>query len=148
MTQAPQAPALLDRHAFLYSVVIPVYNSEKFVGRTVDEVVRTFREAGLRLELVLVNDGSPDDVWPVLEAKAAEYDEVVAVNLLRNYGQHTANVAGFAESTGDYVITMDDDLQNPPDQALVLIDKAMEGYDCVFARFEQKQAAGYRRLGS
>ena len=142
------APDVLDKHAFLYSVVIPVYNSEAFVGRTVDEVVRTFREAGLRLELVLVNDGSPDDVWPVLEAKAQEYDEVVALNLLHNYGQHTANLAGFRESRGDYVITMDDDLQNPPDQALVLIDKAMEGYDCVFAQFEQKQAAGYRRLGS
>ncbi|UAL30689.1 glycosyltransferase family 2 protein [Nocardioides rotundus] len=142
------APDVLDKHAFLYSVVIPVYNSEAFVGRTVDEVVRTFREAGLRLELVLVNDGSPDNVWPVLEAKAQEYDEVVALNLLHNYGQHTANLAGFRESRGDYVITMDDDLQNPPDQALVLIDKAMEGYDCVFAQFEQKQAAGYRRLGT
>lgn len=142
------APDVLDKHAFLYSVVIPVYNSEAFVGRTVDEVVRTFREAGLRLELVLVNDGSPDNVWPVLEAKAKEYDEVVALNLLHNYGQHTANLAGFRESRGDYVITMDDDLQNPPDQALVLIDKAMEGYDCVFAQFEQKQAAGYRRLGT
>lgn len=142
------APDVLDKHAFLYSVVIPVYNSEAFVGRTVDEVVRSFREAGLRLELVLVNDGSPDNVWPVLEAKAKEYDEVVALNLLHNYGQHTANLAGFRESRGDYVITMDDDLQNPPDQALVLIDKAMEGYDCVFAQFEQKQAAGYRRLGT
>lgn len=141
-------PELLDRHAFLYSVVIPVYNSETFVARTIDEVVRTFREAGLRLELLLVNDGSPDNVWPVLQAKAAEHDEVIALNLLHNYGQHTANLAGFRESSGDYVITMDDDLQNPPDQALVLIDAAMEGYDCVFGRFEQKQAAGYRRLGS
>jgi len=142
------APEKLDPTSFLYSLVIPVYNSEKFVGRTVDEVVRTFREAGLRFEVVLVNDGSPDDVWPVLEAKSAEHPEVRAVNLLRNYGQHTANLAGFRESLGDYVITLDDDLQNPPDQALVLIDKAMEGYDCVFGRFEQKQAAGYRRLGS
>jgi len=73
---------------------------------------------------------------------------VVALNLLQNYGQHHANVAGFRESTGDYVITMDDDLQNPPEQALVLIDEAMYGWDVVFGRLERKQAAGYRRLGS
>ncbi len=70
------------------------------------------------------------------------------MDLLRNYGQHHANLAGLREATGDYVITMDDDLQNPPDQALVLIDKAMDGSDVVFGRFERKQAAGYRRLGS
>ena len=65
-----------------------------------------------------------------------------------NYGQHHANLAGLREATGDYVITMDDDLQNPPDQALLLIDEAMTGNDVVFGQFERKQAAGYRRLGS
>jgi len=73
---------------------------------------------------------------------------VVAIDLLKNYGQHHANVAGMRQATGDYVITMDDDLQNPPDQALLLIERAMEGHDVVFGRFETKQAAGYRRLGS
>ena len=73
---------------------------------------------------------------------------MVALNLLQNYGQHHANVAGFREATGDFVITMDDDLQNPPEEALVLIDEAMYGWDVVFGRFERKQAAGYRRLGS
>jgi len=68
--------------------------------------------------------------------------------MLKNYGQHHANLAGLREATGDYVITMDDDLQNPPDQALLLIDEAMTGKDLVFGRFERKQAAGYRRLGS
>ena len=76
------------------------------------------------------------------------HPHVVALNLLRNYGQHNANLAGLREATGDYVITMDDDLQNPPDQALLLIDKAMKGHDVVFGRFERKQAPGYRRLGS
>ena len=66
---------------------------------------------------------------------------VVALNLLKNYGQHHANLAGLREATGDYVITMDDDLQNPPDQALLLIDEAMTGKDVVFGRV-RAQAGG------
>ena len=140
------APA--DRTQFRYSVVIPVYNSEGIVGETVDRVVSVFTEAGLDHEVILVNDGSPDDSWRVISEIARTVPNVVALDLLRNYGQHHANLAGFREATGDFVITMDDDLQNPPDQALLLIDEAMKGKDVVFGEFAQKQAAGYRRLGS
>ena len=144
----PPAPILLSADEFTYSVVIPVYNSEALVGDTVDRVVEVFEEAGLQYEVILVNDGSPDGSWDVIAERARAHPHVVALNLLRNYGQHHANLAGFREATGDYVITMDDDLQNPPDQALVLIDEAMYGHDVVFGRFERKQAAGYRRIGS
>lgn len=137
-----------DRHQFRYSIVIPVFNSEKVVGRTVDAVVSVFTEHGLDHEVILVNDGSRDGSWRVIEEKARTVPGVIALDLLHNYGQHHANLAGFREATGDYVITMDDDLQNPPDQALLLIDEAMTGRDVVFGRFPQKQAASYRRLGS
>jgi glycosyltransferase involved in cell wall biosynthesis len=142
------AEPLLEPRDFTYSVVIPVYNSEPLVGQTVDRVVEVFGEAGLRYEVILVNDGSPDRSWDVIAERARNHEHVIALNLLRNYGQHHANLAGFRESTGDYVITMDDDLQNPPDQALRLIEAAMSGHDVVFGRFERKQAAGYRRIGS
>ena len=115
------------RTSFTYSVVIPVYNSAAIVGETVDRVVAIFAEAGLRHQLVLVNDGSRDGSWDVIAERARTHPDVVAVNLLKNYGQHHANLAGLRETTGDYVITMDDDLQNPPDQALVLIDEAHGG---------------------
>ncbi len=138
-----------DRAAYSYSVVIPVYNSEPLVGETVRRVVEVFDGAGLRYEVVLVNDGSPDRSWSVISELARTTPHVVALNLLKNYGQHHANLAGFIESRGDYVITMDDDLQNPPDQALLLIDAALgSDHDVVFGKFEQKQAAGYRRIGS
>jgi glycosyltransferase involved in cell wall biosynthesis len=133
---------------FLYSVVIPVYNSEQVVGSTITRILEVFEEAGLRHEIILVNDGSRDRSWDVIAERARTTPHVVAVNLLRNYGQHHANLAGMREATGDYVITMDDDLQNPPDQALLLIEKAMAGHDVVFGRFERKQAPGYRRIGS
>jgi polyisoprenyl-phosphate glycosyltransferase len=138
----------LDRRAFTYSIVVPVYNSVDVVGTTVDRIVEVFEDAGLAYQLVLVNDGSRDGSWQVIADRARANPSIVALDLLHNYGQHHANLAGFREASGDYVITMDDDLQNPPEQALVLIDAAMEGHEVVFGRFEQKQAPGYRRLGS
>ena len=145
--EAPQPP-LLDPYGFTYSVVVPVYNSEAIVGETVDRIVAEFQGQGLSYELILVNDGSHDRSWEIIAAKAREHPHVIALNLLRNYGQHNANLAGLRESTGDYVITMDDDLQNPPDQIRLLIDEAMKGRDVVFGKFEVKRAPGYRQLGS
>ena len=138
----------LDRTSFTYSVVIPVFNSEAIVGDTIDRVIEVFTGAGLRFELILVNDGSSDRSWDVISERAARLTGVVALDLLKNYGQHYANLAGITQSTGDFVITMDDDLQNPPDQALLLIDKAMAGHEVVFGEFEQKAAHGVRRIGS
>jgi glycosyltransferase involved in cell wall biosynthesis len=138
----------LDRTKFVYSVVIPVYNSEQLVGTTIDRVLEVFHAEGLDHEIILVNDGSSDGSWDVIAEKARTTPNVIALDLLKNYGQHHANMAGLRASSGDYVITMDDDLQNPPDQALLLIDEAMTGKDVVFGEFDRKQAAGYRRLGS
>jgi glycosyltransferase involved in cell wall biosynthesis len=138
----------LDRTKFRYSVVIPVFNSERLVATTIDRVVQVFTDQGLDHEVILVNDGSSDRSWDVIAEKARTTPNVIALDLLKNYGQHHANLAGLRAASGDYVITMDDDLQNPPDQALLLIEEAMTGKDVVFGEFEHKQAAGYRRLGS
>jgi glycosyltransferase involved in cell wall biosynthesis len=137
-----------DASDFCYSIVVPVYNSVEVVGTTVDRILDVFERAGLRHELVLVNDGSKDGSWEVIADRARRSEHVVALNLLRNYGQHHANLAGMREATGDFVITMDDDLQNPPDQALVLIDTVLQGHDVVFGRFERKRAPAYRRFGT
>ncbi|WP_310962618.1 glycosyltransferase family 2 protein [Nocardioides terrisoli] len=137
-----------DRGDLTYSLVVPVFNSERIVGRTIEQIVSTFEGAGLRYELVLVNDGSSDRSWDVIAEEARRNPHLIAINLLHNYGQHHANLAGMRETTGDYVITLDDDLQNPPDQALLLIDEALTGKDVVFGRFEAKQASLVRRLGS
>lgn len=144
----PESVLRLDRHAYTYSIVVPVFNSAGVVGQTVDRIVEVFEDAHLSYQVVLVNDGSRDGSWDVIASRARANPHIVALNLLRNYGQHHANLAGLREATGDFVITMDDDLQNPPDQALILIDEAMNGRDVVFGKFERKQAAGYRRIGS
>ena len=74
--------------------------------------------------------------------------KIKAINLLRNYGQHTATFCGFQKASGDYVITLDDDMQNPPDEIIHLIKKAKEGYDVVFGKYREKKHSYYRNLGS
>jgi polyisoprenyl-phosphate glycosyltransferase len=134
--------------AFKYSVVIPVFNSEGIVGETVERTVGFFRKVGWQYEIILINDGSGDNSWDILAEKARGDRNIVAINLLKNYGQHTAVFCGLKHATGDFVITIDDDLQNPPEEIIRLVAKALEGYDVVFGRFRQKKHAYYRRLGS
>lgn len=131
-----------------YSVVIPVFNSQDILADTLRRTAAFFEDRQLDYEIVAVNDGSHDGSWAVLEQAARENPHILAIDLLRNSGQHNANLCGFRAARGTWVVTMDDDLQNPPEEIAHLIDKASEGFDLVIGRFGQKQHAGYRRLGS
>ncbi len=107
-----------------------------------------FLAKGTPYEIILVNDGSQDNSWNVISEQARKFPDVVAINLLRNYGQHCANLCGMRAARGDYVITMDDDLQNPPEEIEKLVQAAKQGYDLVIGRFETKRHSFIRRLGS
>ena len=131
-----------------YSVVIPVFNSEGIVRNTVERTISFAEGAGLDLEIILVDDGSSDGSWDVLRELAEGDPRVVAIKLLKNYGQHNANLCGFRAARGDFVITMDDDGQNPPEEIAKLIGAAEEGYEVVFGQFQQKQSSLGRALGS
>jgi len=133
---------------FLYSIVIPVYNSEEIISSTVEQVSIELNKHDLSFEIILVNDCSPDNSWEILKQIQAKHPKVKAINLLKNYGQHSAVICGIRESSGDYVVTMDDDLQNPPSEIIKLIEKVNEGYDLVFAKFYQKQHSNFRKLGT
>jgi len=130
------------------SVVIPVYNSEKIVGETIDRTVEELESQNWDYEIILVNDNSPDKSWQVLEEKANQNPKLIAINLLKNYGQHMAIYCGFNYASGHYIVTMDDDLQNPPEEIVKLVEKALEGYDVVYGKFQQKAHSTYRRYGS
>ena len=132
----------------LYSVVIPVYNSENIVSETVRRARTFFLSKKLDYEIVLVDDGSADNSWEVIRELALQFPEVIAVHLLKNYGQHNANLCGFREAKGDYIITMDDDLQNPPEEIDKLIEMSTKGFDLVIGRFENKKHSFVRRIGS
>ena len=112
-----------DRPAPRVSFVIPLY----FTGRGVDGLLEAFRELEVAggFNLVLVNDGSTDGTWDTVEAALATLPfEVVLVDLARNYGEHHAVLEGLRHANGQYAITLDDDLQNPPGEALRLLEHA------------------------
>jgi undecaprenyl-phosphate 4-deoxy-4-formamido-L-arabinose transferase len=133
---------------YALSVVIPVYRGADSIGELVDAL------AGLRIagghEVILVNDGSPDNSAEVCRGLAARTDlPVTFVNLSRNFGEHNAVIAGLRHIRGDYVITMDDDLQNPISEVVKLFEHARAGgWDVVYTYYEHKQHAAWRNLGS
>lgn len=126
-----------------------MFNSENIISTTVQKTVDVIANNDLSAEIILINDGSTDDSWGVIKKIAASNDIVKSINLLKNYGQHNAIICGFANSIGDYVVTLDDDLQNPPEEIVKLINRSKEGdFDLVFGSFAQKKHSLYRRLGS
>lgn len=132
-----------------FSFVIPCYRSEKTVSIVVDEIKSEMsKRQGDSYEIILVNDHSPDNVWDVIEKLAAENDNLVGVNLARNFGQHSALMAGYAQTTGDYVVSLDDDGQAPLDSLGNLIAKIEEGYDVVYAYYHEVKQTLFRRFGS
>ena len=136
-----------EKSIFL-SIIIPVYNSADIIDDTVIQIIDEFKKNNYTGEIILVNDGSRDNSWVKIEKLARQYAEVTSINLLKNFGQHSAQYCALNYTKGSYVITMDDDLQNPPDQIPILVDKALEGYDLVIAKFTSKQHANYRKLGT
>ncbi len=114
------------------SVVIPVYNSEDSLPALVEALKSVLSELGIPFEVVLVNDGSRDRSWQVVSALAREYSWLRGINLMRNYGQHNALLCGVRNAAHDVVVTMDDDLQNPPEEIGKLLARLNEGYDVVY----------------
>jgi glycosyltransferase involved in cell wall biosynthesis len=130
------------------SIVVPVYRGAATVG-TLVAALSALRPAG-GIEIVLVNDGSPDNSAEVCRRLAAEATvPLTYVEHARNFGEHNAVMSGLRVARGDYVITMDDDLQNPPEEVLKLYDHARLGhFDVVYTRYAVKEHEGWRNLGS
>lgn len=139
-----QAPAAVSA----LSVVIPTFNSERTIEATVDRIVSSLIASGRSFEVVVVDDGSADGTWEVLRRLTEQSPNVVAVRHRRNYRQHAATMSGLRISSGQYVVTMDDDLQQDPRDIAHLLAKAGEGHDLVIARYRRKQHAAYIRFAS
>ncbi len=130
------------------SIVVPVYRGAATVGLLVEALSRLRPEGGL--EVVLVNDGSPDNSGAICRSLVRTAAvPIVYVEHARNYGEHNAVMTGLRHASGSYVITMDDDLQNPPEEVLKLYDHARLGnWDVVYTRYAVKKHAAWRNLGS
>jgi undecaprenyl-phosphate 4-deoxy-4-formamido-L-arabinose transferase len=145
-SQAAYAPG---RTGLLVSLVIPVFNEEKNLPELIRRCLGACRDMATPFEIVLVDDGSFDGSPRIITAAAEEgHGEVVGVVLNRNYGQHAAVMAGFAQARGDIVVTLDADLQNPPEEVPKLVRKMEEGFDVVGTVRMPRRDTLFRRVAS
>ena len=129
-------------------MVSPVYRGEKMVADLVRRNVEALTGMGVDYEIILVNDASPDNSWQAIEAECKKNPKVKGLNLSRNFGQHYAITAGLSYATGEWVIVMDCDLQDRPEEIPNLYKKAQEGYDSVLAQRVQRTDGWFKKLGS
>jgi undecaprenyl-phosphate 4-deoxy-4-formamido-L-arabinose transferase len=133
----------------LVSICIPCYRSAQTLPAVVDEIRQVFQgKDGYQYQIVLVNDGSPDNTFQVIQTLCQADKNIIGVDLSRNYGQASAKMAALPYATGDAIVYMDDDGQHPAAGIFPLLDKLAEGYDIVYARFPQKRHSWFKRITS
>jgi len=137
-----------DRERLDLSIVVPVYRSEDCLAALVAAIDEEIGRLGLRYEVILVNDGSPDRSWMVVESLCSTHSNVVGVDLRRNFGQDNAILTGLRLVRGDAVVIMDDDLQHHPRYIRPLLRKLEEGDDVVYADFRKRRHAPWKLAGS
>ena len=133
----------------LVSFVIPCYRSAHTLPGVIDEIKGTMKKLNAYdYEVVLINDCSPDDTFEIIKGLCKENDNITGINLAKNFGQHSALMAGFHYVKGDIVICLDDDGQTPADEAGKLIERIEQGADVVYAKYNHKHHSGFRNWGS
>ncbi len=130
------------------SIVIPVYRAELIVDELVSRLCASLNSITSQYEIILVDDYGPDKSWDKIVANAANNNKIIGIRLSRNFGQHHAITAGLDKSKGNWVVVMDCDLQDQPEEIAKLYAKAKEGYDIVFARRAQRQDTFIKRFTS
>ncbi len=130
------------------SVVVPVYNSESSLPDLIKRLGPVLASLSSKYEVVLVNDGSRDQSWKVIQELSRSNDWVRGINLMRNYGQHNALLCGIRSAKYSTLVTMDDDLQHPPEEIHKLLAKLDEGFEVVYGYPEEKQHGLLRNLAS
>ena len=124
----------------LVSIVITCYNSEHTIGRVVELAIEEFKKMNdYECEFVLVNDYSRDNTWQAIHTLTEKYPNVKGINLAKNFGQHNAIMAALHYTKGEFIVGMDDDMQNHPSQIPQFLDKMQEGYDIVFGVFKERK---------
>ncbi len=130
------------------SVVIPVYNSEPGLPLLVEKLEPVLRAHGSAFEVIFVEDGSRDASWNTVRMLTHKYSFVSGIKLMRNYGQHNALLCGIRAARYEAIVTIDDDLQNPPDEIPRLLEKLDEGYNVVYGTPQEQQHGFWRSTAS
>lgn len=130
------------------SVVVPVFNADKSLRELVSRMQPVLRALCENYELILVNDGSEDQSWETIAQLALEHPSIRGIDLMRNYGQHNALLCGIRAAMNEIVVTLDDDLQHPPEEIPKLVRKLAEGYDVIYGIPEKRQHCLWRNLAA
>ncbi|MCF6200900.1 MAG: glycosyltransferase family 2 protein [Hydrogenimonas sp.] len=130
------------------SVVTPVYGCARALPELYERLVETLSQITKNFEIIMVNDQSPDEAWKIIIQLAAKDPRVKGINLSRNFGQHRAITAGLDFADGEWVVVMDCDLQDQPEEIIKLYNKAQEGYDVVFGRRAERKDSFLKKLSS
>ena len=120
---------MTDNNLICISIVSPVYKGEKFVFTLVERIHQSVGDLCDKFEIILVEDGSPDHSWEKIEQLCSEFEYVKGIRLSRNFGQHYAITAGLEHTSGRWVVVMDCDLQDLPEEIPNLFKKCQEGFD-------------------
>jgi len=131
------------------SITVPVYNEERCLPELISRCIAAAEKIERSWELILIDDGSEDESPTLIRQAVAEHpDHIRGVLLNRNYGQHSALLAGFEHARGEIVVTLDADLQNPPEEIPRLVEKLEEGFDVVGTIRMNRQDSFFRRIAS
>ncbi len=130
------------------SVIVPVYHSHDTLDELIERLDKTLTNFAENYEILLIDDGSRDHSWTVIEKITKERTKARGIQLTRNYGQHSAVLCGIRQAQYEIIVTIDDDLQNPPEEIPKLIKKLNEGYDVVYARPRVEHHGLFRVLAS
>lgn len=130
------------------SIVIPVYGCCKSLVNLYERLTKSISLITDNFEIIMINDSSPDSAWEVIKELAQKDDRVKGIKLSRNFGQHKAISAGLDYANGDWIIVMDCDLQDQPEEIIKLYNKIKEGYDIVFGKKIERKDRYFKRLGS
>ena len=138
----------MNNNETILSIVSPVYRGEKMTEELVRRISESVGSITQHYEIILVNDASPDNSWNVIRAECEKDSRVKGINLSRNFGQHYAITAGLSYAKGEWVVVMDCDLQDRPEEIPNLYKKALEGYDSVFAQRVNRSDSWLKRMSS
>lgn len=130
------------------SVVTPVYKAEKIIEELVRRLIFELEKIANEFEIILVEDGSPDASWKIIETVCILDKRIKGIKLSRNFGQHYAITAGLDHATGNWIIVMDCDLQDRPEEIPLLYKKAKEGFDIVVARRKERTDGFFKKIFS
>jgi len=139
---------LVDSKNLTLSVIIPVYNSEPILPELIARLTNSLTTISTDYEIILVNDGSCDNSWKVIAELTKKYEKVRGFNLMRNYGQHNALLCGIRSAKFEIIVTIDDDLQHPPEEIPRLLAKLDEGFNVVYGAPEKEKHSFFRNIAS